>query len=70
MENNEKKGPRGGHRPGAGRPRAKVKTPTVLVSFRLSGEEVDKIKALATAEGATVHAWCQDAVRRAMAGSD
>lgn len=61
---------RGGARPGSGRPRAKVKTQTVLVSFRLSGDEVDKIKALAAADGATVHAWCQDVVRRAMVGGE
>jgi predicted DNA binding CopG/RHH family protein len=66
MENKEKKGLHGGARPGAGRPHSKVKTSTVLVSFRLSGEDVERIKALAAAEGATVHAWCQDAVRRAM----
>lgn len=70
MESKEKKDPRGGSRPGAGRPRAKVKTPTVLVSFRLSGEDVERIKARAAAEGKTVHAWCQDAVRRAMMDSE
>lgn len=41
-----------------------------LVSSRLSGEDVERIKALAAAAGSTVHAWCQDAVRRAMAGGE
>ena len=67
---NENKSKHGGARPGAGRPRSDAKKPTVLVSFRLSGDDAERLRELAAADGRTVHAWCQDMVRRAMAGGE
>jgi len=56
----------GGARPGAGRPRSKTKTPSVLVSFRISGDEAVRLQEIATANGDTVNAWCQAVARRAL----
>ena len=62
MENNEKKDPRGGARPGAGRkPR-----PTVQKMVRLTPEEVEAIDQRAAALGLTRHAWMLQVIQAAL----
>ena len=67
MEIKEQANTHGGVRHGAGRPRSKYKKPNILVSFRVSGDDVSRLQEAATAEGMTVHAWCQEVVRKWLA---